>query len=75
MHVASSDHELPRATITGWLLGAGRTIRQHYSDWAAKRRELATARALHNATDIELRDMGICRGEIPAVVSGIYRRD
>jgi len=76
MYVVFSDQVAPTcATITDWLVGFGRTIRQHYSGWAAQRRERAFAQALYYATDVELRDMGITRGDIPAVVSRSYRRD
>jgi uncharacterized protein YjiS (DUF1127 family) len=50
-------------------------MRRRYSDWAVRRREMAAARALYYATDIELRDMGINRGDISAVVRGNCRRD
>ena len=59
----------------GWLSGFGRTVRHRYSDWAQHRRASATARALQCATDMELRDMGISRGDIPAIVSGSTGRD
>jgi uncharacterized protein YjiS (DUF1127 family) len=72
MYVASSDRGArPRTIVTGWLLAIGRALRQRYST----RREAALARALYCASDIELRDMGITRGDIPAIVSRSYRRD
>ena len=70
-----SQDLVARAPIRGRLPGLGDVVRRRYSAWAARRRELATARALYYATDIELRDMGINRGDIPAVVSGTYCRD
>jgi uncharacterized protein YjiS (DUF1127 family) len=60
---------------SGWLSNLGRTMRHRYSGWAEHRRAAATARVLYNATDTELRDMGLNRGDIPAVVAGTYRRD
>jgi uncharacterized protein YjiS (DUF1127 family) len=48
-------------------------VRRRYSDWAARRREVAMA--LYCLTDVELRDMGINRSDIPTIVSGSYRRD
>lgn len=36
---------------------------------------LRPAPSLYHLTDAELRDMGLSRGEIPAVVSGTYCRD
>jgi uncharacterized protein YjiS (DUF1127 family) len=76
MYVVSSDRGArPRTTVTGWLLAIGRVLRQRYSAWADTRREAALARALYGASDIELRDMGITRGDIPVIVSRSYRRD
>jgi len=76
MYVVSSDRgALPRGTVTDWLLAIGRGIRKRYSEWATHRCEMAMARALYYATDVELRDMGINRGDISAVVRRSYRRD
>jgi uncharacterized protein YjiS (DUF1127 family) len=76
MYVAPShDMDFARARTGGWLSGIGGMARRRYSVWAARRRELATARALYHLSDAELRDMGLSRGEIPAVVSGTYCRD
>ena len=76
MYVAPShDMEFARAATSGWLPGIGGIVRRRYSDRAARRRELAMAQALYQLTDIELRDMGINRGDIPSVVSGTYCRD
>jgi uncharacterized protein YjiS (DUF1127 family) len=76
MFVVSSERGTYfRATVAGWLLAIGRTIRERYSHWAERRCERAVARALYYASDIELRDMGINRGDIHAVASGTYRRD
>jgi len=50
-------------------------VRDRYSDWADQRRATATAQALYSATDMELRDMGLSRGDIPAIVSRTCRRD
>jgi uncharacterized protein YjiS (DUF1127 family) len=33
------------------------------------------ARVLYNLSDGELRDMGLSRGDIPAVLNGTYRPD
>jgi uncharacterized protein YjiS (DUF1127 family) len=72
MYVVSSDRGArPRTTVIDWLLA----IRRRYSVWVDHRREAAIARALYCASDIELRDMGITRGDIPAIVSRSYRRD
>jgi uncharacterized protein YjiS (DUF1127 family) len=59
----------------GWLSSVGRSVWHHYSDWAEHQRATAMARALYNATDIELRDVGLSRGDIPAIISRTYRRD
>jgi uncharacterized protein YjiS (DUF1127 family) len=58
-----------------WLSSLGRIVRDRYSDWADQRRATATAQALYYATDMELRDMGLSRCDIPAIVSRTCRRD
>jgi uncharacterized protein YjiS (DUF1127 family) len=73
--VSSRDVSLRGAANTGWLSALRGVARRRYSDWAARRRELAAMRALYYATDLALRDMGINRGDISAIVRGSYRRD
>jgi uncharacterized protein YjiS (DUF1127 family) len=76
MHVVSSPNAaVPIAVTTGWLSALHGVVRRRYSDWAVRRRETAAARALFSATDIELQDMGINRGDVSAIVRGDYRRD
>ena len=60
---------------SGWLSSLGRRLRRRYSDWTEHRRAMATACALQYATDHELRDMGINRGDIPMILNGRYHRD
>jgi|ERR1700722_1700500 hypothetical protein len=73
--ISSRNTALQGAATSSWLSAVGGVVRSRYSDWAARRREMAVARALYYATDVELRDMGINRGDIAAIVSGNYRRD
>ena len=49
--------------------------RRQFADWRAKRAYRARiARELHSYTDRELFDLGIQRGDIPAVLNGTFRR-
>ena len=57
------------------LSGLGANMRRFWADWAQRRRQRTMAQILYNLSDGELRDMGLSRGEIPAVVDGTYRRD
>lgn len=57
------------------LAHLGVAIRRRWTDWAERRRMRAVARVLYNCTDHELHDMGLNRGDIPAVVNGTYRPD
>ena len=73
--ISTPDRAFVGHTPTGWLSSLGRSVRRRYSDWAEHRRAMATARALQYATDLELRDMGINRGDIPMILNGRYHRD
>ena len=76
MYVVPSQVLVVQAPIiSGRLSGLLDVVRRRCSAWASRRRELATARALYYATDMELRDMGINRSDIPAVVNRTYCRD
>ena len=49
--------------------------RQRFLAWREKRRERARiARELLSYTDRELFDLGISRGDIPAILDGTFRR-
>lgn len=76
MYVVSSRNATVTGGVTiGWLSALRGVVHRRYSDWAVRRRETAAARALYHATDTELRDMGINRGDIGPIVRGNYRRD
>jgi uncharacterized protein YjiS (DUF1127 family) len=50
-------------------------LRAGYLAWRAEQRKRARiARELATYTDRELFDLGISRGDIPAIVRGTYRR-
>jgi uncharacterized protein YjiS (DUF1127 family) len=69
MYVVSPRNATTVGVVTaGWLSALRGVVRRRYSDWDVRRREMAAARALYYATDIELRDMGINRGDISAIV-------
>ena len=73
--ISTHDRVFVGHTPTGWLSSLDRGVRRRYSDWAEHRRAMATVRALQYATDLELRDMGINRGDIPLILNGRYHRD
>jgi uncharacterized protein YjiS (DUF1127 family) len=43
--------------------------------WAARRNAARDVRQLYLSTDRELRDMGLNRSDLPAIIRGVYRRD
>ena len=43
--------------------------------WMARRRAARELEELFQRTDYELRDMGISRSDLPAIMQGTYRRD
>jgi uncharacterized protein YjiS (DUF1127 family) len=73
--ISALDRAFASPKAAGWVSSIGRTMRSRYSEWAEHRRARATVRALHYATDMELRDMGINRGDIPMILNGRYHRD
>nr|WP_294548408.1 DUF1127 domain-containing protein [uncultured Rhodopila sp.] len=42
---------------------------------AERRRRARDLRALSESTDRQLRDMGLCRSDVPSVVDGTYRSE
>jgi uncharacterized protein YjiS (DUF1127 family) len=74
MYVISRNAAVPGVVTASWLSALSGVVRHRYSDWAVRRREMA-ARAPCYATDMELRDMGINRGDISASIRGNYCRD
>ena len=51
------------------------SLKTRFAAWRAGRRERARiARELLSYTDRELFDLGIGRGDIPAIINGTYRR-
>ncbi len=51
--ISSRNTALQGAATSSWLSAVGGVVRSRYSDWAARRREMAVARALYYATDVE----------------------
>ena len=65
------------ATVSAWAQLAQNLAvrRQKFAAWRAKRAYRARiARELNSYTDRELFDLGIQRGDIPAVLNGTFRR-
>jgi uncharacterized protein YjiS (DUF1127 family) len=51
------------------------TLVRRIADWRERRRRRAQiTRELLSYTDRELFDLGITRGDIPAIINGTYRR-
>ena len=55
--------------------GLGAWIRRFGAALAAHYRAAAEIQQLHHFTDMELRDIGLNRGDLPAIAKGTYRRD
>jgi uncharacterized protein YjiS (DUF1127 family) len=63
------------ASSGSWFLGIVQQLGGVASRWAARHRAAADARQLYRFTDMELRDIGLSRGDLPAVIKGTYGRD
>jgi uncharacterized protein YjiS (DUF1127 family) len=59
--------------LRGLLRGSWAVLRRLGAAWADRRRTSASAWQLYLCSDRELRDMGLNRGDIPAVIRGTYR--
>jgi uncharacterized protein YjiS (DUF1127 family) len=73
--ISTLDREFASPQAAGLVSSFGRSVQRRYSEWVEHRRAMATVRALHYATDLELRDMGLNRGDIPMILNGRYHRD
>ena len=58
-----------------WVSGLGARIRRFGTALAARHRAVAEIQQLYRCTDMELRDIGLNRGDLPAIAKGTYRRD
>ena len=58
-----------------WVSGLGARIRRFGTALAARHRAVAEIQRLYHCTDMELRDIGLNRGDLPAIAKGTYRRD
>ena len=57
------------------LSGIGAQLGRFASRLAARHRAATEIRQLYQFDDRELRDVGLSRGDFPAIVRGTYRRD
>jgi uncharacterized protein YjiS (DUF1127 family) len=57
------------------LSGIGANLGRFASSLAARHRAATEIRQLYQFDDRELRDVGLSRGDFPAIVRGTYRRD
>ena len=57
------------------LSGVGVKLGRFASRLAARHRAATEIRQLYQFDDRELRDVGLSRGDFPALVRGTYRRD
>jgi uncharacterized protein YjiS (DUF1127 family) len=64
-----------RQTATGgsWLAGLGAQLAHIASKLAARQRRVRQLNQLYQFTDRELQDLGIGRGDFPAIMRGTYR--
>jgi uncharacterized protein YjiS (DUF1127 family) len=53
----------------------GARIRRFGTALVARHRAVAEIQQLYHCTDMELRDIGLNRGDLPAIAKGTYRRD
>ena len=68
-------HVIDHATDSATLADHAGGLRQRFTAWREKRQRRAQiARELLTYTDRELFDLGISRGDIPAIINGTYRR-
>ena len=58
-----------------WVSGLGARIRRFGTALAARHRAVTEIQRLYHCTDMELRDIGLNRGDLPAIAKGTYRRD
>jgi uncharacterized protein YjiS (DUF1127 family) len=56
-------------------MGIGAKLGRFASSLAARHRAATEIRQLYQFDDRELRDVGLSRGDFPAIVRGTYRRD
>ena len=71
----SGTHHGTAVEVAQWALRLGARIRRFGAALAARHRAAAEIQRLYHCTDMELRDMGLNRGDIPAIAKGTYRRD
>jgi uncharacterized protein YjiS (DUF1127 family) len=57
------------------LSGIGVKLSRFASRLAARHRAATEIRQLYRFDDRELRDVGLSRGDFPAIMSGTYNRD
>lgn len=73
--MATLTHETARLAAFDGLAEAPRTVRNRVRDWLARRREIARIEfELGTYSDRHLADLGLTRGDIPAVARGRFRR-
>ena len=70
-HVLTSNAGSPAESATDRRV----SLKQRFLAWCEQRRRRAqVARELLTYTDRELFDLGISRGDIPAIIDGTFRR-
>ena len=71
----SGTHHGIAVEAAQWVSGLGARIRRFGAALAARHRAVAEIQQLYHCTDMELRDIGLSRGDLPAIAKGTYRRD
>jgi uncharacterized protein YjiS (DUF1127 family) len=69
--ISGSDREFGGSAGSWISTQFGRLV----SRMAARHRTATQIRQLDRLTDRELRDMGLNRSDLPAIINGTYRRD
>ncbi len=50
-------------------------LQRIHTAWIARRQRIREVEILYSFNDRELRDLGLCRSDLPAITSGLYRPD
>jgi len=75
MRTISAHGAISGGTAGEWFANLGARLRRIGAAWAARRQLAREIQVLYQISDAELRDMGLSRGDLPAIRNGTYRRD
>jgi uncharacterized protein YjiS (DUF1127 family) len=72
--VSGNEREAARS-VGSWVPRLGTQLSRFAAYFATRHRAATEIRQLYRCTDRELRDVGLSRGDVPAIINGTYRRD